>query len=300
MQDRPGQPSRPALQARAAAAAAADRAGVRIGDVHDLGHLRAVSALFDTVWGRDRAAAGSAMSTEMLRAMAHAGCQVSAAFEPDGAVIAATAAILGLEDGELFLHSHITGTLAGTRGRGVGWALKQYQRSWCLDRDIRTVRWTYDPLIRRNAVFNVIKLGARPVAYIEDAYGTMPDAVNAGMPTDRAVAVWDLLAGRAVQAAAGRFAEPRLEGLRRSGATTVLEDRDGEPRTAEVAGPRILARVPDDAEAMRAQDPERARRWLDAARRTLAVALRDGYQVTGFTRDGWYVLAQETEVEELV
>jgi predicted GNAT superfamily acetyltransferase len=287
-------------EARRAAAAAADRAAVEVRDVHDLDHLRAMSGLFDAVWGRDRADAGPAMTPELLRAMAHTGCQVSAAFDRDGRMVGATAAILGMQDDQVFVHSHITGTLADVRGHGVGWTLKQHQRAWCLTRGITTVRWTYDPLIRRNAVFNVVKLGARPVEYLEDAYGPMHDAVNAGLPTDRVVTDWDLTAARVVQAAGGRFAEPQLEALRRGGATEVLRDDAGEPVTAPVAGARLLAQVPADVEAMRAADVARAQRWTDAARATLAAALGAGYQVTGITRDGWYVLVRSGDVEELV
>jgi len=33
------------------------------------------------------------------------------------------------------------------------------------------IAWTYDPLIRRNAYFNLVKLGARPVEYLRNFYG---------------------------------------------------------------------------------------------------------------------------------
>lgn len=289
-------------EARAAAAAAADASGVRIGDVHSHEHLTAVSRLFDDVWGRDPDA-GGIMPIELLHAMEHAGCQVTAAFAGGAGdeMIGATAAILGRDpgDGRTFLHSHITGIVGDAQLRGVGWALKQYQRSWCLERGIRTVRWTFDPLVRRNAVFNLVKLGARPVAWLDDAYGPMRDRRNAGLPTDRFVADWDLAEPRVARAAAGTFAEPRLEGLRRAGAVEVLRDEDGEPVRTGEDGARLLAQVPADIERIRAEDPDRGRRWAEAIRATVGRAMRAGHRVTGVTRDGWYVLGRDEHVEEL-
>jgi predicted GNAT superfamily acetyltransferase len=287
-------------EARAIATTAAASAGVTVGDLTELAELEDASALFDRVWGR-AADAGAIVATEMLRAMQHAGCQISGAFGPDGAMVGATAALLGRshDDGHVHLHSHITGIVAGDRGRGVGWALKQHQRAWCLERGIASVRWTFDPLVRRNAVFNLVKLGARAAAWIDDAYGPMPDALNAGLPTDRLVASWELAEPRVARAATGAFAEPQVEALRRAGAVEVLRDADGEPERLDAGGPRLLVQVPADIEDVRRSDPERARRWAEALRATLGAALRGEHRVTGFTRDGWYVLARDEQLEEL-
>ena len=73
------------------------------------------------------------------------------------------------------LHSHIAGVRPAGLGRSVGFALKVHQRAWCLRRDVRVIAWTYDPLIRRNAYFNLVKLGARPAEYLRNFYGVMDD-----------------------------------------------------------------------------------------------------------------------------
>ena len=64
-----------------------------------------------------------------------------------------------------------------------------------------TVTWTYDPLIRRNAFFNLTRLGARPVEYLVDFYGEMTDAINAGQGSDRLMLHWDLATELAAQCA---------------------------------------------------------------------------------------------------
>ena len=46
-----------------------------------------------------------------------------------------------------------------------------------------------DPLVRRNAAFNLNALGTRAVAFHPDFYGPMGDAINAGDASDRLEAV---------------------------------------------------------------------------------------------------------------
>ncbi|MEU7940320.1 hypothetical protein [Microbispora bryophytorum] len=45
---------------------------------------------------------------------------------------------------------------------------------------------------RRNAHFNLAKLGARPEEYLSAFYDSMGDAINAGDESDRVLAVWCL------------------------------------------------------------------------------------------------------------
>jgi predicted GNAT superfamily acetyltransferase len=48
--------------------------------------------------------------------------------------------------------------------------------------------------------------------------------------------------------------------------------------------------VPEDIVAVRRADPALARSWRLALRSALVDALAAGYEVTGATRSGWYVL----------
>lgn len=284
--------------ARAVVDTATAASGIRIEDLHDLGDLDRATDLFDTVWGRDPEA-GTIVATEILRAMEHAGCQVSGAF--DGArLVGATAAFVGWDGEQPHLHSHITGVLPEDQGRGIGWSLKQYQRWWALEHGIDHVRWTYDPLIRRNAVLNLVRLGARAVAYAEDLYGVMADARNRGLPTDRLVVDWDLRERRVQLAAEGRQAEPDPERLRHAGAEETLRvGSDGGPELVASDADRRLVQVPEDIEALREADPDLARAWSTAIREALGTPLREGFRVSGCTRDGWYVLVRSGGVEEL-
>lgn len=259
-----------------------------------------MAALFDRIWGREGRAA-SLMPPETLTALAHAGGQISAAYRDDQ-LVGATAAFIGLgDDGKVFLHSHVTGVLPGAAGRGVGRALKWHQRAWCLARQIERVQWTFDPLVRRNAVFNLVVLGARAVAYLEDVYGRVDDAINAGGPTDRLLVEWKLTAPRVQAAAEGRSAAPDADSLRQVGARTVLEVGDAEtPIRSTSNAPQQLVQIPDDIEALRGRDPELAAAWSAAVRAALGGALAGGHHITGVTRDGWYVVGADRQLRELV
>jgi predicted GNAT superfamily acetyltransferase len=98
---------------------------------------------------------------------------------------------LGWGDGVHF-HSHQVGVMAGGRGGGVGYALKLAQRRLCLDNGITEMRWTFDPMLRSNARFNLQRLGARVVAFLPHCYGDRRDAFNTGDTTDRLEVSWSL------------------------------------------------------------------------------------------------------------
>ena len=76
-----------------------------------------------------------------------------------------------------------------------------------------------------------------------------------------------------------------------AGAVAVLSVGDaGEPVETRSSSRVLLCQVPDDIVAVRRTDPVLARAWRMALRRKLTDAVAAGYEVTGATRSGWYVL----------
>src|SRR6185436_9536941 len=69
---------------------------------------------------------------------------------------------------------------------------------------VETMFWTFDPLVARNAHFNLNRLGARIAEYIPNFYGSNTGSILHGaLPTDRFVAEWQLSsAGRNARDAA--------------------------------------------------------------------------------------------------
>ena len=289
-------------EAAAVAAAAATASGVHVRTLAEVADLTAVTRLFESIW---RPAPGNQpVTSELLRAMVTAGNYVGGAFDgPDllGACFgffggpAKEGPHTGLHPGlHPGLHSHIAGVATAGHGRGIGFALKLHQRAWALSRDVPVISWTFDPLVRRNAHFNLTKLAARPEQYLPDFYGPMHDGINGAGDTDRLMAVWDLASPPVRAAAEGRPARLDAATLRADGAAVALAaGPDGGPVTGPADAPVVLVAVPPDIEALRRADPGRGRAWRVALREVLGGLLAGGASVIGFDRAGWYVVAKE-------
>lgn len=276
------------LSAAGAAAQAAARSGVDVRIVHDLPDVSAIVRLLHGIWRPE--AKNPLVTSELLRALAHSGNYVSGAFDGDllvGACVGFLAAPPGMT-----LHSHVAGVSADVRGRGVGTALKLHQRAWAVEQGLSTITWTADPLVRRNAYFNLSKLGARPVEYLIDFYGEVDDAVNAGQGTDRLLLRWDVTSALVDDAVNGFSPDFESGVLLAGGAVSALAvSAAGHPVARELgAGAVRLVQVPADIEAIRQVDPDLGRDWRFAVRRVLGHLLGGGSRVTGFTKDGCYVV----------
>jgi predicted GNAT superfamily acetyltransferase len=135
------------------------------------------------------------------------GGQVLGAFDGER-LVAYTLALVGFADGTVFLHSHMTGVHGDYRDRGVGRALKLFQRNEALGRGIRLIVWTFDPLETRNAYFNLNRLGTISRKYIPNLYGLTTSPLHLGLPTDRLWAEWQLDSARVVAAVSDLAKEP--------------------------------------------------------------------------------------------
>ena len=112
------------------------------------------------------------------------------------------------------------------------------------------MRWTYDPLIRRNARLNLVRLGAEVVAFLPDFYGELARRDHRRRPQ------------RPLRGAlASRLAAHRA-GARRSARCP-----SGTPRADSPSSPT--------SRRVRAEDPEVAARLRDASREAFAVLVAD-------------------------
>ena len=224
---------------------------MHVDEARSLDDLAAMREVFVSQWGD-----GGVPALNVFRAIQHAGGYASIAVDVAGTVIGGSLGFLGrTPGGTALLHSHITGTLPDATDRGVGYAIKQHQRRWCLDRGIDVVEWTFDPMVRRNAHFNLVKLGAIATEFHAGFYGDMDDALNGGDETDRLVATWHLR----------------------------------EERRPDTKGEGLVA-VPDEFHDLRRRDPAAAQRARHELRAALEAAFDDGLVATGFTDRGEYVL----------
>jgi predicted GNAT superfamily acetyltransferase len=263
-------------EATQAAVAAATAADVVVRELHRMEQLRAAQRLFSEVW---RPAEGQPppMTGELLRALAHSGSYVVGAYA--GTRMVGASAGFFTAPAEPALHSHITGVAPQGQHRGIGFALKVHQRAWALARGVPTIVWTFDPLVARNAWFNLAKLGATPTAYLEDFYGPMTDAINAGMASDRLLLTWNLNDPAVAAACAGR---PRQPAPGAGTAEPALTAGPGlEPIVHDTGAPVVTVAVPPDVEAL---GPEQRQAWRAAVREALGGRLAAEASVTGFLR----------------
>lgn len=277
--------------AEQAALAAAESSGIRVVELRDLAGFQLAVELFERVWG------SPPMNRDMMRALSKAGNYVSGAFRGDD-LVGACAAFCGPPGrpgppGQAAMHSHVAAVAPGLHGRHVGYAVKLHQRAWALSRGITRISWTFDPLVHRNAYFNLAKLAATATEYLVNFYGPMQDAINSDDESDRLLVDWDLQADAVVRACQGVPLTMDLASLRGQGAVTGLSmDAQGGPLVGSVAGPLVLVGVPPEVERLRRSDASAARAWRYALRTVLGGLLADGARVTGFVRSGWYVVSR--------
>ncbi|MFT4137159.1 GNAT family N-acetyltransferase [Microbacterium sp.] len=226
--------------------------GIRIRSLDAMDDILEAARVLGQVWGGD----DGGMPANLLRALARSGNYVVGLYDGD-LMIGVSAGFFG-PPASRSMHSHVTGVLPGYQARGLGRVLKQHQREWAFARDVGHITWTFDPLIARNAHFNLLVLGARVTDYLVDHYGPMDDDVNRGDESDRLMVSWALAAPRA------------------HNPTDVV---------ASVA-------IPRDIESMRVQSPDEAAAWRARVRDRFLELLGEGLVVGGFRDEAGYLFVR--------
>ena len=225
-----------------------------------------------------------AVPSTILRISQEVGGVTAAAFGPDGSMLGFVFGITGVRDGELSHWSDMLAVRADARDMGLGKRLKAYQRDLLLQIGVKTMYWTYDPLVARNAHLNLEQLGARVVEYRTNFYGEDTGSVmHAALGTDRFIVRWRLDAAP----------EPPLEsGDWRS--TPLINGTVPDPLPDFT---RVRIAIPDDIFAVLDTDRAAANRWRATTRQLFTDYLGRGYGVAGFRRSagadpGTYLLAR--------
>lgn len=230
-----------------------------------------IAELFDRVWD-----VKSMVSPEIMTASLHNGGYGSVVYigsgdrrRPVGAAFALVGRALPGWNGPN-LHSHATGVLPSFVGKGIGEMIKRHQWDWAKENGFGTITWTFDPLVRRNAHFNVIKLGATVLGYHQNFYGELDDGINAGEQSDRVLVRWDVVGVTAPQA--NTFVEPS--------------------RTS------VVIETPADIEQLRKTDRVQSDGWRARQRAAFESAQLAGLRVVGLSKDFSYVLDNRDAINE--
>ena len=109
---------------------------------------------------------------------------------------------------EIFGYSHVMAVAKDYQNKGVGARLKWAQRERALGEGRKFIKWTWDPMMARNAHFNLNRLGVTVDTYIYNFYGIDYDVDRSfgehpQLPSDRLLATWDLGSDRVCKLAIG-------------------------------------------------------------------------------------------------
>ena len=260
------------MQSSLDAASAAAVAGVDVSEAVAIEDLLEIETLLNDTWRRPL---GTEVNLGWLRALTCSGNYVAMARSADGSLTGACIGFFSVPGARL-LHSHLAAVHPAARSRGIGVALKLHQREWARERGADSIAWTFDPLQRHNLVFNLVRLGAVPTAFLWDHYGASADPMNAGFPTDRLLVHWPVSQtdGAAVTSFAADL--PR----------TLTEGPDGAPVVTPSAARVVHVGSPTDIIGLRHRAPEVALAWREALAECLGRPMNDGARVLGGTRAG--------------
>jgi len=233
------------------------KAKFEIFEINDLRNSEAARNIFDITWSMD---AGTEITPNLLQAMIHSGSYLSGAFI-NNKIVGAAFAFPATNNG-LHLHSHMTAVLPEFRDKGVGYALKIDQWNWAKKKNYSELSWTFDPLVRRNAKLNIVKLGVDISVYHPNFYGDMPDALNAGDESDRLMVSWRT-----------DIAAPSARELITS------------PKPDD-----ILIEIPEDIVAIRFNNQKESMKWRRQVREQFMAAFENNGKVVGFSANNEYVV----------
>ena len=230
---------------------------IEIRELHSIQEQFHARMIFDSVWP---AANETQITANLLQAQVHNGSYLVGVF--DGTkVVGASFGFPAIEP-EIHLHSHMTAFIDSHRDLGLGTKVKLHQWAWAKERGYKSITWTYDPLVRRNARFNILKLGADIIDYLPNFYGNMADELNNGDESDRITVRWDT---------STNIPMPRAE---------ILDP----PYDAE------LIALPKDIVEIRRSDPDLNMQYRFQVRAAFQDAFAAGKKVIGFSANNEYVL----------
>jgi predicted GNAT superfamily acetyltransferase len=246
-----------------------------IRDLTTLQDYQACVALQDETWGEGFS---ERVPTAILRVSQIIGGVAAGAFDDAGQLIGFVFGMTGVRDGRLVHWSDMLAVREPFRGKGLGDQLKQYQRDKVRALGVSVMLWTFDPLVARNAHFNINRLGARAAEYRPDMYGSNTgSALHGSLPTDRFIAEWDLdrthVPGPGAEPA--DIAAPVVNPLASNGAPLV--ELNEVPAHCRV-------QVPADFGAVQRAGGDLPLRWRLAVRQAMLTLFDRGFRVTGFVR----------------
>lgn len=249
--------------------------GIVIRDCDTLEDYLACVTIQEETWGRGFS---ERVPAAILRVSQRVGGIAAGAFDPQGQMLGFVFGITGVQDGALVHWSDMLAVRAAARGRHIGAQLKQFQREKICALGVRTMMWTFDPLVARNAHFNMNSLGAFPLEYVVNMYGTTRSALHGALPTDRFIVSWECQpeVPHQVRDGTGAYGDVPL----------MNPVAHGTPSLATVDdAPQLRVQIPFDVQPIIQQQPALAARWREVTRRAFMNRMAAGYRISAFVRE---------------
>jgi predicted GNAT superfamily acetyltransferase len=247
---------------------------IEIRPLHSNAECQAAATLQREVWGQEYV---DVVPATLLHVVEYVGGLAAGAFDRDGDMLGFVFGVNGVRDGEIVHWSHMLGVRERARNLGLGRRLKEYQRQRMHAIGATRIFWSFDPLMSKNAYFNLNRLGAEVVEYVPDMYGTTSSPLHLGMPTDRLI-VSLRTDGRAGQRSAVLSADhPVLSAFPR--------DHDRPVPSNATSAASVLIEIPADILGVLARSTSTAEAWRMAVRAHFQWALANGYAIAALLRD---------------
>jgi predicted GNAT superfamily acetyltransferase len=228
--------------------------------LHTAAQRQQAATLYRSVFGYDHPSYG--LNPRLLAGLIANGGSAIGALDHEDRLVGFSYGFLGTDGTRTYHYSQAAVVAAGHQSHGLGRRLKLAQRDVALATGVSTMRWAYDPILTRNAHFNLDVLGARGVVFEPELYGEPG--------TDRIVVEWDLSVPPGPQGTpepAPASSEPAGRSGHDAEWARPITDRD-----------RILVPLPIDLTALRAHDPILAADLAGRLQETLQRIFAEGYQ----------------------
>jgi len=248
--------------------------GTVIRDLANHAELAEAVRIQEETWGAgftERVPAAILMVSQKVGGVA------AGAFSREGRLLGFVFGMTGLRDGRLVHWSDMLAVRPEAQGRKLGGALKHFQRRHCMQIGVKTMYWTFDPLVARNARLNLTQLGATVEEFVSDMYGSNTQSRIHALGTDRLVVAWAVDTEPDVMPTSTEH----LAGAPVTGGAS--EDPAAAPPLPDA--PVVGIRVPGNYQALVERDIEGAARWRGAVRRAFLYYLPRGYRVRALVSD---------------
>ncbi len=241
----------------------------------EVDELKEIACIAEDVWGVNQG-----IPVNLMRALAtHAGVIIGA-YEYDDPV--------GICAGFVSLHprtlwSYMTGVRPDKQRSGIGTGLKWAQREWALRHGFEEIHWTFDPLQRGNAHFNLHLLGATAASYVLNFYGIMNDYITGSLPSDRMIAQWRLHDPIVESLSHGRDIRSQMPVPSSDSILLDMDEKHLPIVHTLIDRSFVYARVPPKLSALpQHQNEDAAIAWRLAQRKTLMPLFERGYRAVDF------------------